>query len=129
MGRALAAGASFLAAAASGALSALGAANPSVGLWVAVGVLVLVGAVLQGVVSLGERRSGQQVLASGPGSVAVGGSAGSIRTYVQGSHRMHIAADTGEVIASAPGAVSIGGDATAPVITDVTSEEEAGQHD
>src|SRR6266851_3582598 len=118
MGRALAAGTVFLAAAASGVLSALASADPSLGLWVALGVLIVVGAVLQGIVSAGGRRSRHRVLASGAGAVAVGGSTAEVRTRVQEGLGTPVVADTGEITASGPGAVSIGGDAKGPVTTD-----------
>jgi hypothetical protein len=54
--RALAAGVSCVLAAASGVVTAFVTAHSSRGLWVGLGVLVLVGAILQGCVTLGERR-------------------------------------------------------------------------
>lgn len=127
MGRAFAAGAAFLAAAGSGVLSALAAADRSLGLWVALGVLIVVGAVLQGVVTAAERRSRQRVLASGAGAVAVGGTAGEVHTRVQCGFGESVTASAGDIDASGPGAVSIGGDAVGPVITDVINAKSKDQ--
>jgi hypothetical protein len=121
MGRPLAAGAAFLAAAGSGVLSALVTADNSLGLWIALGVLIAAGAVLQGLVTAAERRSRPRVLASGPGAVAVGGSAGKVGTRVLGGFGPPTRADAADINASGPGAVSIGGDATGSVTTDVTN--------
>lgn len=124
MTRALSAGIAFLAAAGSGVLSALVAAKPSLGLWVAVGVLIIVGTILQVVATAGERRSSSRVLASGPGAVAVGGSAGQVETRVRGHFKTLHAADVADISASAPGAVSIGGVGTGPITTNVTDTED-----
>jgi hypothetical protein len=125
MWRSVAAGVSVVAAGGSGVITALVTAHPSRGLWVALVVLVVVGAVSQAVVSAGERRSVRRISASGAGSVAVGGSAGEIRTQVRGE-----AAATGTpggngVVASGTGAVGVGGDATGPISTDVSGSEES----
>jgi hypothetical protein len=64
MWRAGAAGLSALAAAASGVVTALVTAHPSVGLWVALGVLVVIGAALQAAVVVGERRSSRRMAAA-----------------------------------------------------------------
>lgn len=125
VGRAIAAGAAFVLAAGSGLVAALVAAGPSLGLWVALGVLVITGAVLQGVVTAAERRARPRVLSSAAGAVAVGGSAREVRTRVQGGHDVPVAADGGEVTASGPGAVSIGGDAAGLISTDVTDADGA----
>jgi hypothetical protein len=124
--RAAAAGVSFVLAAASGVVTALVTAHSSQGLWVALGVLVVVGAVLQAVVTMNERHAAGRVTASGVGSVAVGGSAGTITTHVTGSRGP--AATTGEdgVTASGPGAVGVGGDVTGPVSTEVTEADGQG---
>jgi hypothetical protein len=124
VGRPLAAGAAFLAAAGSGVLSALVTADSSLGLWIALGVLIATGAVLQGLVTAAERRTRPHVLASGPGAVAVGGSAGEVGTRVKGGFGSPTRADAADINASGPGAVSIGGDATGPVTTDVTNAKD-----
>jgi hypothetical protein len=125
MWRAVAAGASVIVAAVSGVVTALVTAHPSLGLWVALGIGVIVGAILQAAVSYySDRGKAQRVDASGAGAVAVGGSARKIRTRVQGSRAP--AAAPGErdgVTASGPGAVGIGGDAAGPISTDVTGGE------
>jgi hypothetical protein len=126
MGRGIAAGLTFLLAAAAGVLAAVLAAKPSAGLWVALGVLVVAGAVLQGALAVAERRSKRMVLASGPGAVAIGGSAGEVHTSVHGARGVAVA-DAAEVAASAPGAVSVGGDAAGPVVTEVSQPDGAGE--
>lgn len=119
MKRAVAAGAAFAAASGSGVVAALVAARPSLGLWVALGVLVAVGALLQGAVTAAERRRKPGAQASGAGAVAVGGSAREIRTHVHGAAQDGTDAECPEVTASGRGAVSVGGDVTGPVVTDV----------
>lgn len=121
MKRAVAAGAAFAAASGSGVVAALVAARPSLGLWVALGVLVTVGAALQSAVTATERRRKPGVLASGAGAVAVGGSAREVRTYVRGAAPGRIVAENSEVTASDLGSVAVGGDVTGPVVTDVAS--------
>jgi hypothetical protein len=122
MGRAVAAGAAFALAAASGVVTALAAADTSAALWAAFGVLVAGGAILQGWVTVAERRSGLRVGASGAGAVAVGGSAREVHTRVRG-HGPEVMRDgPWDVAASGPGAVSVGGD-TGPVTTDVAGAE------
>jgi hypothetical protein len=104
-------------------VTALVTSHPSRGLWAALAVLVIAGAGLQVAVTYSERR-GRRVAASGPGAVAIGGSArGKIRTRVHQSHATATAPadDQGGVTASGPGAVSVGGDARA-VSTDVTAD-------
>jgi hypothetical protein len=129
MWRAVAAGISVIVATASGVVTSLVTTHPSRGLWVALAVVVIVGAALQAAVTYGDRRKAGRVDVSGAGAVAVGGSAGEIRTRVRRSHGSPaIPDDQDGVIASGPGAVGIGGDATGPISTDVT-DGEAGQHD
>jgi hypothetical protein len=123
MWRAVAAGVSVVAAAAIGVVTALVTAHPSRGLWVALGALVIVGAALQTVVTLSERRSRERITASGAGAVAVGGSAGEIHTRVHGK-AAPVGRSAGDgVDASGAGAVGVGGDAAGPISTDVRSPE------
>jgi hypothetical protein len=123
MWRAIAAGISVVVAAASGVVTALVTSHSSRGLWMALGVLVVVGAVLQTAVIAGERRSRRGVVASGAGAVAVGDSAGEIRTRVQGHQSSAVAPDGDGVVASGPGAVGVGRDAAGPVSTEVTGTD------
>jgi hypothetical protein len=123
MWRAVAAGVSVVLAAAGGVVTVFVTQHSSLGLWVALVALVVLGAALQVAVTVGERRSRRRVVASGPGAVAVGGSAGGIRTRVEGAHGSPAAPAEGDVVASGPGAVSVGGDTTGPVSTDVTDSE------
>ena len=120
MWRAVAAGVSVVLAAAAGVVTIFATQHSSLGLWVALVALVVLGGVLQAAVTVGDRRSRRRVVASGAGAVAVGGSAGEIHTGVQGRHSPPAAPGRGGVVASGPGAVSVGGDATGPVSTDVT---------
>lgn len=124
MWRAAAGGISVIAAAAAGLVTALVTAHSSAGLWVALGALVIVGALLQAAVIAGERRSERRVTASGAGAVAVGGSAGEIRTRVRGTVAPPGQSDEGGVVALGPGAVSVGEDATGLISTDVSDSEE-----
>lgn len=117
--RAVAAGGSFVLAAASGVVTALATAHSSPGVWVALGVLVVVGGVLQAAVTINERRSSGRVAAAGAGAVAVGGSANKISTHVTGSSTPAVTPSGEGVTASGPGAVSVGGDVSGPVSTDV----------
>lgn len=118
MSRAIAAGVSFVLAALSGVIAAVVAVNDTLGLWLALGVVVVVGAVLQGIVTIAEPRP--KVVASGAGSVAVGGTARQVSTHVRGT--VGTARQTpGKVTASGPGAVSIGGNATDQIETDTIS--------
>ena len=121
--RAAAAGVSFVLAVASGVVTALVTAHSSRGLWVALGVLVFVGAVLQAAVTMNERRTPGRVTASGAGSVAVGGSADMITTRVIGTHEPAGAPGENGVTASGPGAVGVGGDVTGSVSTEVTEAD------
>ena len=127
MGRAVGAGIAFAAAAASGVIAAFAAASRSWGLWVAIGVLVVGGAALQGLVTAGEKRSRGRVLASGDGSVAVAGSASGISTHVENivveNTVVPGAAEQAEVTAAGRGSVSVGGDAAEQITTDVTGGE------
>jgi hypothetical protein len=124
--RAAAAGISFVLAAASGVVTALVTAHSSRGLWVALGVLVVVGGVLQAALTVNERRSPGRVAASGAGAVAVGGSASKISTRVTGSHGPAVTPDGDGVTASGPGAIGVGGDVTGPLSTDVTDADGQG---
>jgi len=123
--RAVAAGVSVVVAGASGVVTALVTAHPSAGLWVALSVLLVVGGVLQVVVAAGDRRSSRAVAASGAGAVAVGGSAGEIRTRVHGSPSPAVRPDGEGVAAAGPGSVAVGGDAAGPVSTEVTGPDDA----
>ena len=131
MWRAAAAGITVIMAAASGVVTALVTTHPSRGLWVALGVVVILGAVLQAAVTYGEHRQPRRVDASGAGAVAVGRSArGEIRTRVHGSRGPGAVPDEHDgVAASGPGAVGIGEDAAGPVSTEVTDAERAKQND
>ncbi len=125
MRRAVAAGASVIVAAVIGVVTALVTAHPSWGLWVALGVAVIVGAVLQAVVTYGERERTRRIEASGAGAVAVGGSTQQeIRTRVRGKRVSPTDPDRrGDVTASGPGSVGVGGDAAGPISTEVTGDE------
>jgi hypothetical protein len=120
MWRAIAAGISVVVAGASGVVTGLVTAHPSRGLWVALGVLVVVGGVIQAVITVAPRRSPAAAL--GSGAVAVGGDVkAEIRTRVQGmTGSFQDVPDKGGVVASGPGAVGVGGDVSSPVSTDVT---------
>ena len=56
MWRAVAAGVSVVVAAVSGVVTAIATTHPSRGLWVALGVLVILGALLQAAITYGEHR-------------------------------------------------------------------------
>jgi hypothetical protein len=108
-------------AAISGILAAVGAGNKSTGWWVALGVLVFVGAILQGIVTIVEPK--RRTVAAGPGSVAIGGnSSAAVQTRVHGTVGGEAKLE-GDTVALAPGAVSISGDSSGPVTTDVTDPE------
>lgn len=108
-------------AAVSGVVTTWATAHSTLGLWVSLAVLVIIGAALQVWVTLAERDQPRRVEASGPGAVAIGGSAAEIRTFVRGSHDTVAVRDDGDgIIASAPGAISIGGNAAGALSTDVT---------
>jgi len=124
--RAAVAAVSFVLAAASGVVTALVTAHSSRGLWAALGVLVVVGAVLQAAVTMNERRTPGRVTASGAGSVGVGGSASTITTRVTGTHEPTGAPGENGVTASGTGAVGVGGDVTGPVSTQVTEADGQG---
>lgn len=123
MWRAIAAGVSVVVAAGTGLVINLVTADRSLGLWAALGALLLLGVFLQVAVSIGERRPVQRVAAVGTGSVAVGGSAGEVRTHVHGRINTTVPKDTEGVIASGPGAVGIGGNARGPLSTNVTEPD------
>jgi cytochrome c biogenesis protein CcdA len=122
--RVAASGISVVVAAVIGVVTALVTTRSSWGLWVALGALVLLGAVLQATVTRGERRSSSKVSASGAGAVAVGGSAGEIRTRVRGKTGDAEPSQADGVAASGSGAVALGGDSTGPISTDVAGSEE-----
>jgi hypothetical protein len=86
--RAVAAGISTVAAGAAGVVTALATAHPSAGLWAALSVLVVGGAVLQAAVVAGERRSARRVGgASGEELGSDGGGAadtGAVRNTISG---------------------------------------------
>jgi len=126
MWRAVAAGVSVLVAGASGVVTALVTAHPSTGLWVALGVVLGVGGVLQVVVVATDRRPSRAVTASGAGAVAVGGSAERIRTRVRGDLNSAGAPGGNGVAAAGPGSVAVGGDAVGPVSTEVAGPDDAG---
>jgi hypothetical protein len=114
-----------IAATASGVVTALVTAHPSRGLWVALGVAVIVGGALQAAVTYNERETSRRVNASGAGAVAVGGSAQEeIHTRVHGKHPSAAVSDTRDgVTASGPGSVGVGGDTAGPISTEVTKGE------
>ena len=123
MGRAFATGATFVIAALIGLITSLVTTDRSVALWVALGVLVVGGAALQGWVTRAERRSGsRRVVASGAGSVAVRGNAREVRTRVRGTRGPAATDDGGETQVLGPGAVSIAGDAGL-IVTDVNDTQ------
>lgn len=124
--RAAAAGVSFVLAAASGVVTALVTAHSSRGLWVALAVLVIVGAALQVAVTMNDQRVPGRVTASGSGSVAIGGSSGEISTRVRGVRGSAVTPGGDGVTASGAGAVGVGGEATRPVSTEVTEVEGQG---
>ena len=117
--RAAAAGFSVIVAAVSGVVTALATAHPTRGLWVALGVLVIVCAALQAAVTLTDRGSSRRVVSAGAGAVAVGGSAGEIRTRVEDSASPVVMPGGDGVVASGTGAIAVGGDAAGPVSTNV----------
>ena len=121
----MAAGVSVIAAAVIGVVTALVTAHPSRGLWVALGVVVIVGAVSQAAVTYSERGRSRRVQASAAGAVAVGGSAQQeIRTRVHGRHASPRGSDEQDgVVASGPGSVGVGGDVAGPISTEVTGDE------
>ena len=110
-------------AAASGVVTALVTAHSSRGLWAALGVLVIVGAVLQAAVTISDRQARAPVAAAGPGAVAIGGSAGQISTHVRGVSGQEVTPGTDGVTAFGPGAIGVGGDAAGPVSADVSEAE------
>jgi hypothetical protein len=123
MWRAVAGGVSVVVAAAVGVLTALVTAHSSTGLWAALTALVVVGGVLQAAV-IGVQRRQAPVVASGPGAVAVAGSAGEIRTRVRGATNSAALSRWEGVVAPGPGAISVGGEAAGPISTDVSSSED-----
>jgi hypothetical protein len=124
MWRAVAGGVSVVVAAATGVVTALVTAHSSAGLWAALAVLVAVGGVLQAAVIGLERRLASPVVAWGAGAVAVGGSAGEIRTRVRGAAASSASRRWDGVVAPGAGAISVGGEAAGPMSTDVSSSEE-----
>lgn len=116
----------MIAAAVTGVVTALVTAHPSRGLWVALGVVVIVGAVLQVAVTYGGHEKLRRVEASGAGATAIGGSAQQeIRTHVYRKHASSAVPDGRDgIVASGPGSVSVGGDAAGPISTEVNSEED-----
>jgi hypothetical protein len=124
--RAAAAGLSVIAAAVTGVVMALVTAHPSQGLWVALGVAVLIGGGLQGWITYRERSGSKPVQASGAGAVAVGGSSHrEIRTHVRGVQISPTEPGKDDGVAAAgSGSVGIGGDAIGRISTDVTGDED-----
>lgn len=124
MWRAVAAACSVIVASVSGVVTGLETTHSSWGLWTALAVLVLVGALLQGAVSYWEGRP-RPIAAVGPGAVAIGGSGyRAVRTRVRiRSVPAPVSDDRDGVIASGAGAVSIGEDAIGPVSADVAEPE------
>jgi hypothetical protein len=108
-----------------GIVTALVTTRPSQGLWIALGVLVIVGAALQAAVTYSARDKSKRVQASGVASVAIGGSARrEIRTRVHGNHVSPVELDARDgVAASGPGAVAVGGDAAGPISTELVDDE------
>jgi hypothetical protein len=88
MWRAVAAGVSVVVAAASGVVTALVTTHPSRGLWVALGVVVIVWAVLQAAVTYGERRKPQKAEAAD--TDAAGLRAGKYVVDVPGSQGLQV---------------------------------------
>jgi hypothetical protein len=123
MWRAMAVGLSVILATVSGVITSIVTQHPSRGLWAALGVLTVIGAALQALVTVADRRSSRKVVASGAGSAAIGGSAAEIRTQVRGSFDAHQHHPHGDVVASGPGAISVGGDASGPISTEVTGTD------
>src|SRR5690348_8265305 len=86
--QAVAAGFSVIVASAIGVITALVTARPSSGLWAALAVLVLIGVVLQIIVSREEPSREEpikRVEARGPAAIAIGGSTrGSVRSRFRG---------------------------------------------
>jgi hypothetical protein len=121
MWRAVAGGMSVVVAAAIGVVTALVTARSSAGLWAALAALVVVGGVVQAAVIGLERRPVPPVVASGAGAVAVGGSAGEIRTRVRGAEASSASSRWAGVVAPGAGAISVGGEAAGPMSTDVSS--------
>ena len=115
----------MIVAAVTGVVTALVTTHPSRGLWVALGVAVIVGGALQVAVTYTGRKTSQRVNASGAGAVAVGGSARKkIHTRVHGTHLSAVAPDTQDgVTASGPGSVGVGGDTAEPISTEVTGDK------
>jgi hypothetical protein len=88
MWRAVAVGVSVVVAAASGVMTAVVTTHPSRGLWVALAVVVIVGAVLQAAVTYGEGRKPRKVEASG--ADAAGPRAGKYVVDVRGSQGVQV---------------------------------------
>lgn len=121
--RAVAAGIAVVLAAATDLTIALVTSRPSAGWWVALGVLVVVGVLLQVAVTYHDKGS-RDVGAVGSGSVAVGGQARKIRTLVRRAGvRPGSSRSSPGVSALGAGSVGVGGDAY-DVTTDVTGEED-----
>jgi len=109
MWRAITAGVSVVVAAAVGVVTTLVTQHSSWGLWVALGVLVILGAVLQAAVTGRDRAQSSKVLASGSGAMAIGGSVGEIHTKVRASRKTRAvhahASEDGGIVATGPGAM------------------------
>jgi hypothetical protein len=123
VGRATAAGVAFGLAAVSGVVAAFVVEDASDGLWIALGALIVVGALLQGWVTFAEREARPKVVASGAAAVSIGGTAhADVTTMAEGGDRAAQSAG-GDVSATAPGAVSIGEDAWGHVSTQSTNPD------
>ncbi|MBO1413443.1 hypothetical protein [Streptomyces sp. FH025] len=126
--RAIATGVAAVVSTATGLIINVVTDNGSLAWWVALGAFVVLGAVLQVLIGRWESDSGT-VSASGPGSVAVGGSShGAIRTKVRGTTAPPPGGGgsgtsgtfgTSGTNAGGAGAVVVQGDAHAPIETDV----------
>ncbi|GAA3009323.1 hypothetical protein GCM10020229_21220 [Kitasatospora albolonga] len=122
MRRSIAAAATVVVAAGTGIVTNVATDSPSAGWWVALGVLVVLGGILQ--VYLTTSSGGPvPVTASGPGSIAIGGKAtGALKTKVRGASTAASgpAPAPGGVSATGAGTIAVGEGAEGPVETDVT---------
>ncbi len=115
--RAVAAGATVVVAAASGVVTNIATQEPGWAWWVGLGVLVIIGVLLQVLISLLD--TGNKVTASGAGAVSIGGSAREkITTRVKGSGAAG-SSRTGGVSASGAGSVTVGQDAEGEISTEI----------
>jgi len=124
MGRAVAAAIAFAMSAAAGVIAAFITTRATWGLWVSLVGIVILGALLQGFVTVHERASAVRVAASGPAAVAVGGSATKVQTLASDANGTRGTSEGAEVSASGPGSVSVGGDA-GEITTRVTHSKDS----